>query len=457
MKFGSKIACFLLLGAFCNMSFGMTRVFMRKPPLRQYQQLSPQRRMIQTKAVSEAVKTSPALYDRIQQTFTEFKTAGWNFLTWLTGRPSQAPAITIPQSQQVLVEPLSTSVQTPSTTPTSSPTAMLQHIRQAELKTSENIAQEIAPVLKAIELSKEKNIVEKKETALMVCTPPGIEIDFISALESFDAIINFIKTLKIKILIDTGLNKEEVNNFLLQLASDQRYIYQNAYTIPNKPVIHDTTLDPNILQEIIIKLRNAGINPLCVNIINKPEKEMGDGFAMASSPLKIKESLQGQSTLIFSQELINTKPRETVAFAIGHEIGHLILCHNNSFYQVKERITTMLRKKNGLSEFEERKWIFRNNKLIEINRNPLSIEIENTVNQALKEIKTLAELEADITYSLYDKNIAESSLKSAQTVISSGTSDTATMLSDIHQSINMRYHWFKRIQDLHKAQEAAKE
>jgi hypothetical protein len=325
------------------------------------------------------------------------------------------------------------------------------------LKKPEDIAQEIAPVLRAIELSKE-SLPEKKETSLMVCTPPGIEIDFISALQSFDAIKNFITTQKIRILTEAGLNRQEINDILLQLNNDQKYIYENAYTVPNQPVIHDTTLDPNILQEIMIKLRQAGINPLCVNIINKPEREMHNSFAMASNPIKIDKEMFFNPTLIFSQQLINTKTRKYFAFVIGHEIGHLILCHSNARFWIKEHLTKILRKKHGLSESEKRLWIQdKNNNMIEKDRDPLSIKIENTVNHALEEIKTLNELEADTTFSLYDKDIAQSSLGSMQAIISSGKVDTATMPSDIHQSINTKYHWFKRIQDLHKAQEAAKE
>ncbi len=443
----------MVLAIFYNSSFGMMRLFTRKPtPPRQYQQLSPQqKRMVQTTSVSATTKTSPSFYARMQQKFNELKTAGWNTWANLKNMLFKAPVITSPQSvalQQPLAEPFTISMQIIPTIP-----IPMDHTK---LKQSKDIEQEIAPVLKAIELSKE-NLPEKEETGLMVCTPPGIEIDYISALESFDAIINFIKTLKIKILTDAGLNRREINNILLQLDTDQKYIYENAYTISNKPVLHDTTLDPNILQEIIIKLKQARINPLCVNILNKSEKEMKEnfGFASAIGPLKVKDHLLESTTLIFSQELINNTTRETVAFVIGHEIGHLILCHSNALHWIKQHITEILRKKHDLSEFEKRTWIFKNNESIEIDRDPLSIEIEETVNHALLEIKTLFELEADITYSLYDKNIAESSLMGIQARISSGRSDTATMLSDIHQSTNMRYHWLKRIHDLHKAQEAA--
>src|SRR5438552_1096498 len=79
MKYASKIAYFLLLVAFCNISFGM-------------------RRMVQTRAFSTATKTSPSFYNRMQQIFTGLKTTGWNFWNNITNRPSKAPAITTPQS-----------------------------------------------------------------------------------------------------------------------------------------------------------------------------------------------------------------------------------------------------------------------------------------------------------------------------------------------------------------------
>lgn len=445
MKSSSKTAYFLLLVASGNTSFGMMRTLLRKPiPSRQYQQLSP-KRFMHTKASSIKPQPPLSLSTRIQQAIRN---------TWarLTGRASQAPVIAT--SQEIALHPLAESLTTPVQTPsiaTSSPIPTLQHIDHIESGEYTEIAQEIVPVLKAIELSKEKNLPEKKETALMVCTPPGIEIDYISSLQSFDAIINFIKTLKIKILTDAGLNSEEINDILLQLDSDQKYIYEKIYTTPSAPVLHDTTLDPNILQEIIIKLKQAGINPLCVNILNKPKEEMKDGFAIADGPLMIEELLLIPPTLIFSQELINKRSREDIGFLISHEIGHLILCHYNATYFLEKRISRILMKKNDLDAEQTKE-----------DEDPLLIKLEKTlvllrVKRVLREIRTLFELEADITYSLYDKNIAESSLRSVQARINRGRSDTATMRSDVHQSTNMQYHWLKRIHDLHKAQETAKE
>ena len=236
MKYGSKIAYFLLLVVFGNSSFGMRRLIQLKP-------------MTKTNVLQ-----APPFYARVQQ-------AVRNAWTNLINRFSNAPAVNIPQSIafQESPEPILVPIITPT----------FQRIDQTKWKKPEDIAQEIAPVLKAIELSKKENLPEKKETSLMVCTPPGIEIDYISALQSFDAIKNFLTTQKIRILTEAGLNNEEISTMLLQLDMDQKYIYENAYTMPSKPVIHDTTFDPNILQEIMIKLRQAGINPLCVNIINK--------------------------------------------------------------------------------------------------------------------------------------------------------------------------------------------
>lgn len=307
--------------------------------------------------------------------------------------------------------------------------------------------------LNEIKENRKKHNLENRETGLMVCTPPGIELEFLAQLRSFDDIETYFKTEKETILRNAGLNDDEIKKLEDELKNDKNYLEKNYYQTPIDGIFHDPTLAPEILDKIKELLQNAGINPFSVEIINNTKEQM-KGFAYAQGPIVENGIVKRKAQLGFCQEYINDD-QKIITFAIGHEIGHLIRNHCTQFSNIRDALTKdFINKHNIIHQTDNKGKI----SLIFWPEQPknLDLELEKISDDTLHNIKSLAELEADTTYLMHDINQAKSVHSTLIQIIAAAKKDTSKPNSPVHMSLNNRFHWSNRILQLHAKEKTQK-
>jgi len=291
--------------------------------------------------------------------------------------------------------------------------------------------------LKAIKENRKKHGLENSETGLMVCAPPGIELEFLAELQSFEDIEKYFKIEREKILRQAGLNNDEIQAFENEIKENREWLKKNYFQTPIDGIFHDPTFAPETLEEIKTLLHNAGINPFSVEIINKTKEQIGSNtLASARNPIafKIKNEprklMRNQTaSLNFCQEKINEHTKEYMTWIISHEIGHLMRDHTNRNHIANTAIT------KGEGNIKTTR---------AGEKSPSSIIWD----KAKEKLDTLNELEADTTYLMRNFNLTKIAHNEFLRQIAT-KKETDEWDSPIHMSINDDFHWSNKILQLH--------
>ena len=449
MKYVSKMACLVFLVIVSNLSFGMTRVLMRKPaPPRHYQELSLQRRMIQTKAAPETVKTSATLSDRIQQKLAELKIAGWRAWTNFTNRFSRAPAITISQT-------------IPPKSPAPSSIHLSASIGQSELSatiTAEIIqtlqAQALESALKVIKENRKEYDLENEMDGLIVCGYPGPELLVLSKIKLSKQFTEFFINKRKQIFKSIGFSDEAIDSSISEIEQNRKNAFDEFYTQPIATTKRDQNLPEDIIKSTDNILKNCGINPDCVSLM-KPTFMMDvlksrKGVIASARGAYMDEGIIHPAKLTFFSSIRLTKPTifnrflATIihpiliqTFVIAHEIGHLIQNHTGEIEYLEDKLKQQAQ-----------------NYAMKMQKDNPYIDIDNTADyifkNILKELGALYELEADATVALLDPEIARSMRQEFLKQIDSlSETELSQPSSDIHSSIGYKDELIRKILQLH--------
>lgn len=300
------------------------------------------------------------------------------------------------------------------------------------------IAQVAQDALNDIEEAHKNIHIPQAEKGLMVCTPPGINSALLLEFDSIEAIQNYFK----KRWHDIDLNYKDIeamsdevfSEYLAKREHEHKYLSTVYYKQPQKGVKHDEKLPKFVIEQTKRLLLLAGINPLSVSIIAEELKNTRGAIGTAGGPsIIIKEdgtyALYQPAVISYDWAYCWQTNHKELMHLIAHEVGHIVAFHNYQFHLWQE--TWIVTESTEEERFREKQW-----------------------KNIFHDTGMLKELEADVLLALNNKEIADivhGTLKERLSKPhSSASNSTSKKISSLHPTINDRYLWIQRINELHK-------